>query len=278
MEDPEIKKLLQAQTGRGERRGWSCPDEILLASYVAHGLGHSDRNTIEAHIADCNFCLHQVAFLTQSATWQDSEQVPPDLLAEARKLVRVKRDKDNNWGWRWAAATAAFAGIILIVGGIVLQRRSLHSELAPDKALVAQASPEPMHSPRLTVGPGPSDAESTPALKVPKVKSPEPPEVRSTTAEELLPKLISPRNGGVVRRSDLTFRWAPVADATFYDVRITSAAGDVVFEKQTEDTELKPGSAAPLLSGTKYFATIRAHLPLGRAVKSGVVSFRLTEK
>ena len=278
MEDPEIKKLLQAQGGQEERRGWGCPDEIQLASYVTQSLSTSERDSIEAHIADCGFCLNQVAFLTESAAWRNSEEVPPKLLSEARKLVSPKPGKFTNWRWRWAAASAAFAGLIFLVGVVVLQRRGQESVLTPHQSLVAQTSPQPVESPRLTVESSPVRAKPTPAAQVPKAKSPQPPAIRSAPDEGLLPKLISPRNGGVIRREDLEFRWTPVTDAIFYDVRITSAEGDVVFEKQTEETTLKLGSATPLMPGTKYFATIHAHLRFGKTVRSSVVSFRLAEQ
>jgi hypothetical protein len=102
--------------------------------------------------------------------------------------------------------------------------------------------------------------------------------VRNNTAAALLPKLITPRDGAVLRRSDLEFRWEPVPDAIFYDVQVLSADGDLVFEQQTENISLKPDPTALLVPGTKYFVFARAHLRQGKAAKSSVVSFRLTER
>ena len=278
MEDPEIKKLLQAQSSHAERRGWSCPDEIRLAAYVAQDLSSSERNSVEAHLADCDFCLDQVAFLTQSAAWHNGEEVPSDLLAEARKLVISKPRRVINWGWRWAAGSAAFACLIVLVV-VAVQRSARDSVTGPSENLVAQQIPsETVVPPGIVPERTPLRAEPTQSNRALKSKPAQLPDVRGTTAEELLPKLISPRNGGVVRADDLEVRWTPVTEAIFYDVRITSAAGDVVFEKQTEDTALKLGSATPLIPGTKYFVTVRAHLRLGKTVKSSVVSFRLAEQ
>lgn len=274
--EEEIKKLLQAKRGQDEHRGWSCPDDVQLASYVAQGLSSSERDAVEAHVADCDFCLNQVAFLTQSAAWHNSEEVPSDLLAEARKLVTSKPTKVSSWPWRWAAASAAFACLIVLVA-IVLQRSTRESR--PGENLVAQQTQsEPVASRGVVPERTPLRAEPTQSNQAPKSKPSEPREVRGTTTEELLPKLVSPRNGGVVRRDNLELRWTPVTEAIFYDVLITSAAGDVVFEKQTEDTTLKLGSSPPLISGAKYFVTVRAHLRLGKTVKSSVVSFRLAEQ
>lgn len=276
--EEEIRKLLQAQRGQAEQRGWSCPDDVQLASYVALSLSSSEREAVEAHIADCDFCLKQVAFLTQSAAWHNGEEVPSDLLAQARKLVTSKPGRVINWGWRWAAASAAFACLIVLVV-VVVQRSARDSVTRPSENLVAQQIPsETVVPPVLVPERTPLRAEPTQSNQAPKPKPTQPPDVRGTTAEQLLPKLISPRNGGIVRRDNLELRWTPVTEAIFYDVLITSAAGDVVFEKQTEDTALNLGSAAPLVPGTKYFATVRAHLRLGKTVKSSVVSFRLAEQ
>lgn len=277
--EEEIKRLLQAQRGQAEHRRWSCPDDVQLASYVAQSLSSAERNAVEAHMADCDFCLNQVGFLTQSAAWPNGEEVPPDLLSGARKLVSGKPRKVINWGWRWAAATGAFACLLLLVIVVAVQRRAPESGADSSEPLVAQqTTPEPLVSPGLKSERPPSHPEPTPPNSVPKAKPPQPPDVRGATADDLIPKLISPRDGGVVRRADLELRWTPVTDAIFYDVRVTSAAGDVVFERQTEDTALNLGSAASLLPGTKYFATVRAHLRLGKAVKSSVVSFRVAEQ
>ena len=279
MEDPEIKKLLQVQSGQAGRRGWRCPDEIQLAAYVAQRLSSSARNSIEAHVADCDFCLSQVAFLTQSADWANSVEVPAPLLSGARKLVARRPSRVINRGWRWAATTAAVACSALVVVVIVLQLRRQESVSTTSGPLVAQQNrPEPVTSPQIAVAPPAPQLAPSQTVQTPKTKSPQTPVVRSKTAADPLPKLISPQDGAVVRREDLEFRWEPVSDAIFYDVRIMSAEGNLVFVEQTEDTRLKPDSTAPLVPGTKYFVVARAHLRQGKAAKSSVVSFRLAEQ
>lgn len=278
MEDTEIKKLLQVQRGQAVRRGWRCPDEIQLAAYVAQRLSSSARNSIEAHLTDCDFCLSQVAFLTQSADWADSVDVPANLLFGARNLVARKPSRGTNWGWRWAATTAAVACFALLFVLVALQLRRQQSVSPPGGPLVAQqTSPELIASPRRTVASPPSHPEAAQPAQTPKAKSTQTPMVRSKTTGELLPKLISPRNGAVVRREDLEFRWEPVSEAIFYEVRVMSAEGDLVFQEQTEHTRLRPGSIALLVPGTKYFVVARAHLRQGKAAKSSLVSFRLAE-
>jgi hypothetical protein len=278
MEDAEIGKLLQGQHGKASRRGWRCPDENKLAAYVGQSLSGSARNSVEAHLVDCDFCLGQVAFLTHSSDWVNSEAVPAQLLSRARKLVTRKPGKVITLGWRWAVSAAAVACFVLVFAFVVLQVRRQPSVSLTTGPLIAQASPEPVASPQLNAGPPALRSESPRAVAT-KTKRPLGPSiVRGKTVDDLFPKLISPRDGAVVRRKDLEFRWEQVSEAIFYEVRIMSAEGDLVFEGQTENTILKPGSTAPLVPGMKYFASIRAHLRQGKAAKSSLVSFKLAEQ
>jgi hypothetical protein len=209
--------------------------------------------------------------------WVNSEAVPTQLLSRARKLVTRKPGKVINPGWRWAVSAAAVACFALILF-VALQVRKQPSVSSTTGPLLAQASPEPVASPQLNAAPPALHSESPRAVPTPTKRSSDSSLVRGKTVDELLPKLISPRDGAVVRRQDLEFRWEQVSEATFYEVRIMSAEGDLVFEGQTENSVLKPGSSAPLVPGMKYFATIRAHLRQGKAAKSSLVSFTLADQ
>jgi len=277
MEDQEFKKLLQVQGGQGGHRGWRCPDEIQLAAYVAQRLSGSARNSIEEHVVDCDFCLSQVAFLTQSGDWANSVDVPASLLSGARNLVARKPNRGINWGRRWAVSTAAVAcfGLLFILVALQLRREKV---FPPSGPLVAQQTPpERVPAPQITVASPPSRPEPSQPVQAAKAKSTQTPMVRSKTTVDLLPKLISPRDGAVVRREDLEFRWEPMSEAIFYEVRVMSAEGDLVFEGRTEDTRLKLSSTAPLVTGRKYFVVARAHLRQGKAAKSSLVSFQLAK-
>ncbi len=278
MDESEIKKLLQVLPSQSEKRGWHCPDDIQLAAYVAKSLASSDSNSIESHLVDCDFCLGQVAFLTKSADWANSKDVPANLLSGARNLLAHNPNRTINWGWRWAAAAAAVACFLVVFVVVALRQRKQDTIPRPSDSLVAQqTSPERIPFPQSTPA-SPASSESSQSAQTPKAKPTQAPAVRNNTPAELLPRLITPRDGAVLRRSDLEFRWEPVPDAIFYDVRVMSADGDLVFEQQTENISLKPDSSARLVPGTKYFVVARAHLRQGKAAKSSVVSFRLAEQ
>src|SRR5687767_13211552 len=165
--DMNIKQLLKLQRRESLRRGWRCPDEAELAAYVAGPVSSSNREFIEAHIADCDFCLGQVAFLTQSAEWNNADEVPANLISKARDLVARKPDQISRWNWRWAATATAFACLALLAVVIALQLRQ-GSVTRPDDSFVArETSPAPLPSATITT---PSPERPQAAAPLPKTK------------------------------------------------------------------------------------------------------------
>ena len=90
--------------------------------------------------------------------------------------------------------------------------------------------------------------------------------------------VVFPRDGATVQRSELDFRWQPVADTVFYSVTVVTAAGDLIQETKTEDTHLRIADNIQLVPGGKYFVSIRAHVREGKTVKSNIVSFRISDR
>ena len=273
MDEKNLKELLQGRRSNAVRRGWRCPDEIQLAAYVDSTLQGSARELVEKHVADCDFCLEQISFLVQAADQEASAEVPASALRRARDLAPRKSGSSGNWGWRWAAASAAAACLVLLVAFIALRFRTQPGVNAPSEPLVAQ-----QHQPDIalpTTAPAISSPGPSPAVQ--KLKSAEPaaPEVRRP-AQAQLPQVVFPRNGATLRRSEVDFRWAPFPDAVFYDIRVVTAAGDLVLESKTEDTHLRIADDVQLQPGAKYFVLVRAHLLQGHTVKSGTVSFRIS--
>ena len=71
--------------GRGlSRRTWRCPDDTRLAAYSEHRLAEKTMHRIERHIADCERCTLQLAFLIKAEDLP-LPFVPPALLARVPK-------------------------------------------------------------------------------------------------------------------------------------------------------------------------------------------------
>lgn len=271
MDEKDLKELLRGRRNRAFRRGWRCPDDMQLAAYVDCQLGGADRESVEAHVADCDFCLSQVSFLAQAADWTASAEIPTPGLGRARNLVPRRAGSTMNWGWRWAAASAAAACVVLLVVFVALRLRTQQVVNPPSGPLVAQQRQPDMVSQTTPVIPRPVPTHSA------EKRGPVAPVIRRG-AQDLSPTVVFPRNGATLRRSELDFRWESLADAVFYDIRVVTAEGDLVLESKTEDAHLRMADDIPLQPGAKYFVSVRAHLREGKTVKSSIVSFRISER
>jgi len=272
MEDEEINTLFQPQKTTGER-SWNCPNEGQLAAYKEKRLDASARTAFETHASDCDYCLSQLAFLAQAPA-SDVEHVPAALLLPARELIKRKRSASFEWGWRWAAASLAIAGLVLLAIGISIQLRRQQMASPEQERFVAKSiEPAPIVSPPVAYVPSPEPSKPTPATPSPKRNVAI---VRAPASNEFFPALSYPREGQSVSRQSLEFRWQPVADAIFYEVRLMSPSGDVVYTARTEEVHIKPGAGVSLVPETKYFAVVTAHLREGKTAKSSVVGFQLT--
>jgi hypothetical protein len=90
--------------------------------------------------------------------------------------------------------------------------------------------------------------------------------------------VIFPGDGAVMRREDLEFRWDPLPNTIFYEVWITTAEGELVFEQKTEAQKIKLEPGVALSSGTSYFFSVRAHLREGKTAKSSILNFRISDR
>lgn len=261
MNEQEMAMLLRSKPVNGAARTWRCPPPEALAAYADGKLGEGARQEIEPHIADCNYCLHEVAWL---ARLQDSPQpeVPAGLLVRARSL-RTSPAVAPWFRWAWAAATAA--GLV-VAASLWLNR--------PERALDLPRSDLPT-----VVRPVPT-APATEAA--PAAEAGTPPVEAGTLADRTVrnhgqhaavPSLVFPQEGAVVSAAEVEFRWSAVPQALFYEVRILSAEGDLVWEQRVDGTRTRiPASALSQQRG-KIFVSVRAQLPDGRSRKSPVVGF-----
>lgn len=274
MDEAELKELLRVE-GRTGVRGWRCPDDHELAAYAAHGVDSATKTTLESHLAGCQFCLSLVSFLVQAGDWDEPNDVPLSILSKARGLVTHKPRVKMTLGWRWAISAVAVGCFALLCALVVLQMRQRQSASPQNSLIAQQTSPPPAASVLGRASQTP--LQPTPSVPIPKARSHEAPVVRSNT-EAVSPRIITPREGAVLRPDDLEFQWEPVSDAISYEVRVMSSEGNLVLQERTENTRLKPSRNVPLVSGKKYFVVTRAHLPEGRVAKSTIVSFEIADQ
>jgi len=257
-----------------------CPEDLQLAAYVDGTLDAATRPGLELHLADCGRCRDEISFLVRAGEWPEAEKAPPWLVRKAEELGARTQRKPFAFDWRWATATvaASFAILFLILFAVRFRTSNLPSERAgaeepPSNISVAVNSPgtpEPRNNNVIV--------QSSPIIK-PAKTNPEPsaPLIRKSETANGSPSLLAPRDGSIVKREALSFRWQNAPDAVSYEVSVMTASGDLVFSRQTESQSLDASGEVSLQTSTKYFVTVRAHLRDGRTIRSSIVSFRLVD-
>lgn len=257
MVEKNLLRLLRSANLSEIKRGWRCPSDGDIAAYADHRLIGRDRERIETHLADCDFCLSQVSFLAQMDSAQLPEDVPDSLLARAQGLQPSRERVGMTWSWRWGATAAAVASLAIVV-------------------MVSLRNPVVQPPPAQTL------AKIAPAPQVPSKTGPEVPQpgtgetaIRQAAPKLLAPVLISPRPNATLARGPIEFRWEGIQEALFYELKVVSAEGDLVWESRTEGTSATLPTSLSLQPGRKYFVWVQAVLAEGKTVRSESVAFNV---
>ncbi len=244
------------------RRTWSCPEDDVLAAYMERRLQLPQQQQVETHVAACPYCLEQIGFVLNV---QDAElpQVPAALLARVAKPAARPRLADLSW--RWAPATAALAGFV-VLASVMIQQDSAAPPAGSEGPPVRDQVPPavPAASTPVPETPGASRAGSAPR------------ETRSHSQIAGGLQLLEPRAGALVAAEGFDLRWTAVPRALFYEVRITTAGGQMVWSGKVEREQVRVPAEAGLRPGP-HFAWVRAHLPEGRLIRAQAVSFAVQE-
>jgi hypothetical protein len=234
------------------RRG-RCPSEQTIAAYADRQLIASERYAIEKHLSNCDRCLQQVGFLARTdAAWHD---VPVALLQTALNRTSRQIAPGSSFLTPWIPAFAA----ALIVFAIFLSRsfrgEGPQSNL-PDPQLIARQAPvppgnqKPPHAPQNLVR-GPQENTTSP--------------------------LLSPLPRQRIAAANLEFRWQSQPQVTFYELRLASDSGEVVWEGRADAaaTSIRPPARIHLQAGRTYYAWLRVHLASGAVQQFAAVEFVL---
>lgn len=248
-----IARALSRLRGTDISNGRNCPDEAELAAYVDARCEQSKRLTLQVHLSGCILCRKQVAFLVREDTAVSLPEVPDLLLSRARELVPERPPYAKPLWW----ATAAAAAACLIVA-VALQVR------VPTTMPVSSPAPAVPTAVQRAVPTSAAGSATGP-----------PPAIRAATPRGGAPDLVQPAEGANVRGGEVEFRWRPLRECLFYELRVTSADGELLFSERTEDTRLRLPASISLRPGEKYFVWVAAHLREGKTVKARAIGFRV---
>jgi hypothetical protein len=246
-----LAKMLRGGAGeKPSKRHWNCASDETIAAYVDSALGESARARVQEHLAGCAYCRSLVSDVVKQGRETDVPEAPAVLLERAHALVAPK---PKQWAWCWGAATAAGVLASAAIAVMVLktpQRLTLPVWPSPAVPVLMESKP--------AIQVTPSGDENTRKLK----------------SLQYWPSILSPHPGSVVAREQLEFRWNAVPDSMYYQIRVMTPDGDLVWEGDSTATDVKLPRQLTLNSG-KYYVSVSAILKNERAVKSSPVKFQV---
>ena len=116
------------------------------------------------------------------------------------------------------------------------------------------------------------------AVRPPQAGPVSPPQTVRSTADHATPTpdLLFPREAAIVPRAALEFRWDRVERTLFYEIRVVTADGDLIWETRADQAEARMPPTVRLTNGERYYVSVSAWLPEGKTVKAPVVGFQVT--
>lgn len=241
MKDEKLETLLRQAPDAPERQP-GCPDETRMAAYFEGGLNEMEHRELCEHFADCDHCLERLGVLGRCSESDTDIPVPELLTARARRLVPLPVTAQNlsPKAPLWAAAA-----LLVLTVGLIFNLRGIGLVQGTDRAFSAPAAPVmPM---------------------------------RETRYIEPLaggPRLLWPKDGENVSSAAPEFSWTAVPGAAYYDLRIVSDLGDLVWQERVTRSRWRPSAPLPLLSGKEYFVRVDAWVGDVGALSSDFVPFR----
>lgn len=243
MDDHKHIELLTLQAAELTERTPFCPEDQQVAEYFEEQLPEAERDRLERHLADCRFCLARLGMLQRLEQNPIAPRIPEDVLATAKSMrnTGVRRRK-------WVQASAAAAVLVIAVGVLY--------QVLPVREIGQVALPRThMNEPS-------SDLRET----------------RSIDPGVMGPRFLSPRGGPDIISTASVFQWTAVPNSLYYEVRIVSDAGDLLWQERVDGTEWKLPAGLALTPGLEYFVRVDAYLTDAKTLQSGYLLFRSGER
>jgi hypothetical protein len=243
MDDHQYTDFLILQSGELTEHTPFCPKEGEIAEYFDGVLSKSEQVRLERHLVDCHYCLAHLGMLGRLDVLAPDRRIPGDVLATAKAMVHRQPGRLQRLAPAWAVA----ALLVLAVG------------VLPQLHYTGQIGPESVNSPILP--------EHTGNLR----------ETRSALSPKTELSFLSPARGMAIIPENYLFRWTPVPNSRFYQVRIVSDDGDLLWQERITGTEWKLPALTHLTPSAEYFIRVEAFLADTRSVKSDYHLFQVEE-
>lgn len=103
-------------------------------------------------------------------------------------------------------------------------------------------------------------------------------ETRNINPGALGPSFLSPREGMTIIPDAGVFNWTAVPDSLYYQVRIVSDEGDLVWQERVNDTQWLLPTDLSLTPGAEYFIRVNAYLAEAKTLNSDYLLFRIGDR
>jgi len=242
------------------QRTGHCLKPEALAAFLEGSSAHKGFSAEVDHLAECPFCLQQLARISRSREDETASSVPQELLLQAEALGAGPRDAEprdaeprvaesgktklvrrNSWLGSIPASVAMAAAVVLAVGILPLTFNT--------------ATP-----------PGAAPTRATPT---------EIPTTRYADTGAVYPRLLAPLADSVIVPAEQVFRWTEVPGSLFYDVRLVDPDGEVLLRERVESTRWLIPESLALQAGGEYYVRIDAYLDDERFLSSEHIAFHV---
>jgi hypothetical protein len=222
------------------RPGTNCLEPEDLARFLDPISGELEYSAHQEHVADCPFCLAQLAQVSRSRSETSATTLPRRMLERAEALVAGKSATQQPVRQprraRLPTTIALAASLVLAVTVVVFK------------------------------------------LASPLVPTADPAETRGTRYADtgaITPQLLSPAEGSEIVPAEQVFSWTEVPGSLFYDVRLVDADGELMLRERVESTRWLIPEQLTLAPGNEYYVRVDAYLDDARFLSSEHVVFRV---
>lgn len=246
MEHEKLIMMLRTPSADAAARTPNCPDNHVLAACLDGNLPAKDNEQLAAHLADCDYCAAQLGMMQRLNEAPPAPAASEFVLARAARMVEKGQRTTFQNTARWAAAA------VIVLAVLLVYRPNPSVPAVPDASVTS-----------------PADITAQ-AL--------DPHQTRNLNTGILKPRVLAPVAGTRVDPAELRFAWTEVPGSLYYDVRIVTDAGDLVWQARAEDTELALPASLQLEPDTDYFFRVDAYLASAKSISSQHVLFSIGER
>lgn len=101
---------------------------------------------------------------------------------------------------------------------------------------------------------------------------------RNTDPDAFRPQILAPREGAAIDVAKTLFRWTEIQGSLYYDIRIVTGEGDMVWQDRVDGTEWTLPGHFQLEPGAQYYVRVDAYLAEAKSVNSRHLLFTVKEQ